>query len=123
MSNSSVLGDNFVSLLALVLSWLLVLVAFATAYAKISGRLKIIRSVKANGRHVWAEFKKVQPEGLYYSIVATWTDDQGLVRAFKSNRIDYDPSAKIAPGQKIEVIVDPANPDVYIMETGFLKRQ
>ena len=123
MSNSSVVGDNFGSLLGLVLSWLLVLAAFAAAYAEISGRLKIIRSVKANGRHVWAELKEVQPEGLYYFIVATWTDDQGLVRAFKSNRIDYNPSAKIAPGQKIEVIIDPTNPDVYVMNTDFLKQR
>lgn len=59
-----------------------------------------------------------------FVIVGQWHDKStNKVYTFESDNIWYDPSPYVAEGRLLRVMIDPANPARYVMDTAFLPEE
>jgi hypothetical protein len=85
--------------------------------------------LRANGQRIFADFEcielntRVRMNGQYpWRIVCQWLDPaSNQVRVYRSQNLWYDP-ARYITGKTMEVMVDPANPKRYVVETSFLPK-
>ena len=85
--------------------------------------------LRANGQRIFADFECVELNtGVRingqcpWRIVCQWLDPaSNQVHVYRSHNLWYDP-ARYITGKTMEVMVDPANPKRYVVETSFLPK-
>jgi len=67
--------------------------------------------------------KETYNKGRYYTLQCEWSDPYtNTLYTFESESMSKNPSDLIAPGSTLRVLIDPANPKRYWMDTAFLER-